>query len=163
MTFIIKSPSQDDTIRTLGIEKTIENYIKDNWNVENIPVEDVKFGQHGSRILQGGKSITLRCYAYSSLPSRMDISGRRWNNRDAIQIDVYVLNNNRINNDVDTKAIKIMTFLKDLFIINQGNINKGIFQVDLLSADIQDDPFKENLTHVIIRIAAIYIWDMVEV
>ena len=163
MVLTVVSPFGDDETRSKGIEQLLEDWLESVWNVTDVPASDVKFGQKVSGILQGGTPIVLRCYVYSSLTDRMDVSGQIWTNRDAVQIDVWVSNNNTNLASREPRAIKIMTFLKDLFIINQGNMPKGIFQVDLLSANIQEDPFKNNLTHVIIKVRLTYNWNIVNI
>jgi len=161
MTLKVQSPYLDDEIRVKGIEKTIEDWIYDNWDIADIPVTDIAFDKKGTQILQSGKSITLKCYVFHNIFSRFDISGQKWTHRDSINIDVYVLNNNK-NDSRDPRAIKILIFLKDLIMINQRTVFKGIFQLDPISANIQDDPFKNNLTNVSVKTNVTYNWNIVD-
>lgn len=164
MTLTVVSPHGDDETRTKGIEQLLEDWIESKWNIQDVPVTDVKFGQKGTNILQGGKPITLRCWTYFAPTARMDIGGQRWVKSAAVQVDVWVMNNNTSLAGREPRAIKILTFLNDIFMINQGNIEKGIFQVDeIINGHISEDPYKNNLTHVIFQLRLNYIWDIVDV
>jgi hypothetical protein len=163
MTIKVQSPYIDDETRSKGVGNLIQDFIKDNWDVEGISLDDVKIGYDSSNILQSGKTITLKAYPYSSLEDKWEISGQRRLFRDAVQIDVYMQDNNLKYGNNDPRAVKILTFLRDLFIINQRDLQRGIFQVEKIFDNIEKDPIKKSITHIIFQIRLFYLWDMVNI
>jgi hypothetical protein len=162
MTVIVSSPYLDDQTRTDDICILIENWIKDNWDetATGILKTDIKFGYAGDQILQSGKNIVLRAYVFFSTRDRMNVGGSRWQFTDSIYIDIYVLNNN-LATGRDPRAIKMMKFIEGLCLTHQGDSTKGIYEIKLKNSVMDQDPFKNNLTHAKIGVVVTYIADVV--
>lgn len=161
--FELRSPYPDDETRTRDITKILEEFIHDNWDVQGIdPDNDVAFGKYGDELLQTGKQITLRCYTFFTSRDSNIYGRRRWFYEDGINIDVYVLNNDR-DDQRDPRAIKIMKWLEELITSHEGDMTKGIDKILLRSSDLRSDPFNSRLTHAVVSVMVYSIGDLVEV
>lgn len=162
MPFELKSPYQDDNqTRTKTIGEILEKWIEDNWNVEDVPVDDIAFGKYGDELLSSGKSITLRCFTFHTLRNPYTVEWRRWDYQDAVNIDVYVLNNERTDGR-DPRAIKTMKWLEEL-IADKENFPVGIYEKKLFSSDLRADPINTRFSHAVVAVLVKYLADVVEV
>lgn len=163
MTLITRNPLSGAETNSKDTGRIIEEFIQEKWNVTGIASTDVKWGWRGDMILQSNKSITLRCYPFFSNMVKLTLNGSRTEITDSVMVDVYVANNNLINNDIgrDPKAVKIAKFLNDLFLINQGTHYKGLYDFNSDGATIEGDIVNKNITHVMKKIQTRYILDVV--
>lgn len=164
MTITVQSPYGDDQTRSKEITVMVEEFIEDNWNQTRttVPVTDVEFGVFGTQILQSGKPITLRAYTFFEDAKRMDIDGHRWRYEEGVIVDIYVLNN-ETNSGRDTRAIAIKKWLDELFIIWQGKMVKGIYEMTFRGSRLDNDVEASNITRVKATVEITYIMDIVEV
>lgn len=164
MTITVQSPYSGDETRSKEITVMIEEFIEDNWNQTRttVPVTDVEFGVFGTQILQAGKPITLRAYTFFENATRMDIDGHRWRYEEGVIVDIYVLNN-ETNLGRDTRAIAIKKWLDELFIIWQGKMVKGIYEMTLRGTRLDNDVEASNITRVKATVEVVYLMDIVEV
>jgi len=162
MTIIVSNPYPDDETRTKEVSKIIEEFIESQWAVTSIPASDVAFGRYGNELLQTGKDITLRAYSIFEDVKRMTINGSRSEYLETIVVDIYVLNNEDLSAR-DPRAIKIRKWLDGLFVMRQGDMPKGIYEVDYRGARPESDPFNPNITRIKATMDVRYILDVVEV
>jgi len=162
MTIIASNPYPDDETRTKDISKIIEEFIESEWDITGISITDVAFGRYGNELLQTGKDITLRAYSIFEDVKPMTINGSRSEYLETIIIDIYVLNNEDLSAR-DPRATKIRKWLDGLFVMRQGDMPKGIHQVDYRGARPESDPFNPNITRIKVTVDVRYILDVIEV
>ena len=162
MTLVVSSPYGDDETRTKEVSKIIEEFIESQWAVTGIASSDVAFGRYGSELLQTGKDITLRAYSIFEDVKRMTINGSRNEYLETIVVDIYVLNNEDLSAR-DPRATKIRKWLDGLFAMHQGDMPKGIYEIDYRGARPESDPFNPNITRVKAVLDVRYILDVIEV
>jgi hypothetical protein len=163
MTITVQSPYQNDETRTKEISQMVEEFIASQWDETKttVPASDVAFGVYGNRILQIGKDITLRAYSFFENAQRMNIDGSRWRYTESLIVDIYVLNN-EIDTGRDPRAIAIKKWLDELFIIWQGKMVKGIYELTYRGARIDNDVESTSITRVKSTVDVVYIMDIVE-
>jgi len=164
MVLTVKNPFTDDETRAKPVEKIIEDIIESNWDAvkTTVNVDDVAFGFFGNKILQSGKEITLRAYSiFEDLPP-IDITRNRREYFHTLIIDIYVLSNER-DDQRDPRAIAIMKWLDELFIIIGDVSQRGIYEMNYRGARMDPDPESSNITRVKAMLDLRYILDKVEV
>jgi hypothetical protein len=162
LAIIVTSPYTDDETRDKEVAKIIEEYIENQWAVTGVASSEVAFGKFGDELLQTGKDITLRAYSIFEDLRRMTVNGSRWVYTETIVIDIYVLNNED-NSARDQRATKIRKWLDGLFTIHQGDMPKGVYEIDYRGARPESDPFTTNLTRIKATLDVRYILDIVEI
>lgn len=156
------SPYTDDLTRTTDIEKIVEQFIKDNWDQTKttVALTKIKFGQWADAILSGQSDIALRVETVFNGSNAIDIASRRWEWTAYLNIDVFVLNNNT-NQSYDVRAMRIMKFLEELFIVKQGDDYKGIYSFRFRAAQAMPDPDQKNIDRRRISLVAYYVADYI--
>lgn len=156
----LTSPYPDDETRTKLTEKIIEEFIEANWDNTRAGVDKAKiaFGKHPTDLLTTDKPITLRCDWFYT--KRNIMGPTRTEFIDWHKIQVYV-NNPELNTGRDPRAVKILKYLEEMIITNQGDMPKGLYEWILEESGVRPDPEKRNLSVVEITAHVKYIADKV--
>jgi len=160
----IVNPYDNDLTRSTDIEKIVEQFIKDNWDQTKttVALSKIKFGQWSDAILSGQTEITLKVLTKINAGNTIELTSKRWKWTAFVDINISVLNN-ATNQSYDVRAMNIMKFLEELFILNQGESYQGVYSFIFRTAVRAPDIEHKNIDNRKISIIATYIGDITQI
>ncbi len=157
----LQSPYPSAEILDTDIGQILEEFIEDNWDLDDVESDKVGWGVSGMKMEKRRKNVVVRAYKFFSDIRDMALGGHLNDYFELWRVDVFV-------RDVTTttsrspKLFSILQHIEKIFLENKTGLQeKGISSVNCYQNQQVENPESEDIYHGFISLEIRYVTELV--